>query len=1311
MKLARMVPVGGNRKRAAWLLVSLLLAWMSAGTCLAATETVLDTFSVKSYGNQDGTAEWSGNWQEYNDDDSPTSGDVVVNQDALRFKGSSQYHIYSVAISRGVDLSAADSAVLSFDFQTKNLGGWGDLGEVAVYISTNGGANWTWLTAINRSDPATGSWSGDISSYMTANTEILFYESEQLSSNEDIFIDNVQIAYEVPETTELVAHYALEGDVADGSGNGHDGGSQGTVSYQRAKVCDGVQLDGTGYLRVADSDDFDLPDAFTVMAWIHPDSLSVPGHDDLYSFLSKDDNYEFHVRSSGALYWWWGNGSFNSATGVIAAGEWSHVAFVYSRQAGSMRILVNGLEVASHAYSAALPVNTDAFLIGADIATGGSSELTGRRFFGSIDEVRLYNGALSDGDITALMNETDPCGLPTPLAEWRFDECGYEGASALAEDTQGHYDLSAQGGVAGEPEGVVGRAALLEAGGDAFTTRVDVPLQGDWTVTTWFRMPFAVDGESRYHVLGAMAGGGTDLLWIDNEDDFSWGAWANSHTAYGNFEFSTLTNGWHHLAAVAHNGRTDLYIDGVWRDSVSLQPSGNLHYVGTSYEHAGGDEGFRADLDEYLVFSGALSETQIGTLYQLQAEGRNLDGTLREEILCGPGIDHFEIVHDGSALTCVPEQVTVKACADADCTTLYDEDVEITLSPSGWLGGNTQTLSDGVGVFRLRHTTAETVSLAVTGNPAAEQAQQCVNSGDGNPCELTFYEAGFLYTLPNLEACQTSSSVEILAVRMDDETQACIGDDNFADKDRPVSFTASYVSTKIGDDPVSVKGNKQDSQFVELDDAGSITIYFDESAKGEFIFKYDDAGKVTLSTRCDVSYESENTVLEMRGADSFVAYPHHLQVSATYTYSDPDTGTDVALPLSNGASTGTPHWPAGKNFDLEVAGVCDNDTMTVTPSFSWETDLTVSDYQPDDGTEGDFSPASLEADDYDHGAQSAKASYSEVGTVTLGALAKDYQEPGIDVTGTAAIGRFTPAQFALEWHQSPELAPACSSGGFTYVGQTFGYAAEPVVRVTARNELGDVTKNYTRDGWWKITEAGLVSERSYSADEGSLLLSDGGAGFAYPIDVDGDGLDDHGIGTLTYDEDSAMVFERGDPEDPFFAAINLEINVVDADGISAPTALKVSDIPFTGEDKANGDNTDEMRWGRLVMKNAYGSELAPLAMPLRAEYYNGGSFVTNTADGCTALSVSDLSLNGTASSTATLHDLSSSPLLAGDAGLVFSAPGSPGYIDVQLDLEDMPWLRYDWDGDDGHDDDPAGRASFGLYRGSPAMIYLRETYR
>jgi MSHA biogenesis protein MshQ len=1269
-------------------ILAALLVCAGAWPCFAATETVLDTFSVVSYGNQDGTANWSTDWVEYGDDDSPDSGRISVDEDSdrLRIRGRNNENS-SAGIRRGADLSQATLAVLSFDYERTSFNSWWD--EVEVEVSADGGGNWTSLVSIDWWSSYTGSWSGDISGYATANTWIRFVRSGSLSSNERVYVDNVQIEYQVPDAPQLVAHYALEGNVDDSSGNGHDGSSQGMVAYQRARVCDGVQLDGSGYLQVPDNDDFDLSDELTVMAWIRADSLSVSGHDDLYSFLSKDTNSEFHVRSNGTLYWWWGNGSLSSAAGLIAPQTWYHFAAVYSRSAGTMWMYLNGVPVASRSFSSLLPVNDDPFFIGTDKSTGGG-EMPLRRFIGAIDEVRVFNEALSAGEIVDLMNEADPCALPEPLAEWRFDECDYEGMAPLAEDAQGSYDAVAQGDVESEPAGVVGRAAMLDLSTDSFLTNSDVPMNGDWTVSTWFRMPFTHTEGSRYHVLGSMAGGGNDLLWVDSNRGYLWGGWAGSTSQDGSFRFSTLPDGWHHLTAVAENGQTNLYIDGVWRDRVSLQPSGNLHFVATSYDSVGGNQGFRADLDEFLVFDGALTETQISSIYQLQSAGRNLDGTVREEIVCGPAIDHFELIHDGSALTCAPEEVTVRACTDADCSNLYTDPVDIVLSPSGWVGGDSGTISGGSGVFLLRHTTPGVVSLSVTGNPTADHGPQCVDGAGGSSCDLVFHEAGFLFDVPALTSCGLEENILIAAVRADATAEHCVGDDSFAGTARNVAFWSDYQEPATGTLPVVVNG-----QAVAGADPGTpVSLNFDAQAESLLAVRYSDAGRVRLSARFVGSGEEAGLVME--GSDSFVAAPHHLRVVAT---------TDGTTPLDNATSSGLPSWKAGEDFSIEVAGVCADGSVTL--NFAAETTFNAIAANPAAGV---FTGGPLAAGDYSGGTATGTAAYSEVGTVTLQAEAADYLGSGIDVIGSAVIGRFTPDHFDVSLN-NPVFATACD-GGFTYIGEAFGYAVAPVITVTAKNRQGGTTENYAGE-WWKIDSTTLTG-KTYSSATGTIDIS--GLPAADPvISVLGGGM-----GLLTFDAGGGLRFVRNAPTAPFDAEISLAIDVLDADGIAATA----NPVTFGEAAAGNGipfDSGKAMRWGRLSLKNAYGSELLALPMALRAEYFDGSAFVRNPDDGCTSLALTQLTLNngttsvsgdqpvavGTGSSSATLL----SPMVAGDAGLSFSAPGDDGFIDVQLDLSLLPWLRYDWDGDGLHDNDPQGRATFGIYKSRPSLIYRRETYR
>ncbi|MGK7296841.1 MAG: DUF6701 domain-containing protein, partial [Candidatus Wenzhouxiangella sp. M2_3B_020] len=149
----------------------------------------------------------------------------------------------------------------------------------------------------------------------------------------------------------------------------------------------------------------------------------------------------------------------------------------------------------------------------------------------------------------------------------------------------------------------------------------------------------------------------------------------------------------------------------------------------------------------------------------------------------------------------------------------------------------------------------------------------------------------------------------------------------------------------------------------------------------------------------------------------------------------------------------------------------------------------------------------------------------------------------------------------------------------------------------------------------------------------------------------------------------------------------------------------------------------ELRYGRLVVDNAVGSELAPLPLPVRTEYFGDATWRVHAEDQCTELSLADdLSLTASSGDTGTGTDAvqvgsgntriqESDPVVVtdGEASLTFSAPGDTGWVDVGTLLSgDWPFLRDDLDDDGAWDDDPSARASFGLFDGNENRILLQE---
>lgn len=217
--------------------------------------------------------------------------------------------------------------------------------------------------------------------------------------------------------TGLVAHYPLEGptwngsagEVTDLSGNNLSGTTIRTstaATYPTAspaRVCNGAVFNGNNYVRIPDGPLMDLTDAMSITAWIRLPTTPA----DLKTIFSKDENYEFHIDSSRRVYWWWHNSggtarSFTSPTNSITLNTWQHIGVVYSSTRQS--IYINGVERAFTTYAnEILRTNNDPMEIGAD------QGINARIWNGSIDEIKLYDRALSAAEVTADMNATRSC--------------------------------------------------------------------------------------------------------------------------------------------------------------------------------------------------------------------------------------------------------------------------------------------------------------------------------------------------------------------------------------------------------------------------------------------------------------------------------------------------------------------------------------------------------------------------------------------------------------------------------------------------------------------------------------------------------------------------------------------------------------------------------------------------------------------------------------------------------------------------------------------------------------------------------------
>ncbi|NQY26048.1 MAG: hypothetical protein HRT92_02595 [Piscirickettsiaceae bacterium] len=313
-----------------------------------------------------------------------------------------------------------------------------------------------------------------------------------------------------------------------------------------------------------------------------------------------------------------------------------------------------------------------------------------------------------------------------------------------------------------------------------------------------------------------------------------------------------------------------------------------------------------------------------------------------------------------------------------------------------------------------------------------------------------------------------------------------------------------------------------------------------------------------------------------------------------------------------------------------------------------------------------------------------------------------------------SIGRFIPDYFEVTASTDGTFSNACAVGGFSYVGQNFTYNTAPSLTVTAYTLGGGVTQNYTGDYNNLVVNdfviANPTTDKIQLGVDGSTKINLTWDPDAIPI------LLDNGNGTLQFTfgaDEYTYAHETNSVIAPFIPELELNFtDITDSDGVATKQGSPL--VPLsTISPYVLTPTGSELRFGRLVIDNAYGSELIALAVPVYTEYFDGVSFVANSDDSCTQLSLTHFAYTGTLSvptdSTATIANV---PFVGGEAGVSFSASNQTGYIDISVPglTSNFSWLNFDWDNDGNYDDGPEGRATFGIYKGHQIQIFFREVY-
>ncbi|MDD5398799.1 MAG: cohesin domain-containing protein, partial [Dehalococcoidia bacterium] len=218
----------------------------------------------------------------------------------------------------------------------------------------------------------------------------------------------------------LVLHLPFDGSYNDASGYGNNGTPKGNMRFANGVVGQqAAYFDGKSYVAIRDSNSLDLSRAFTFSVWLYKEDAGEGGY---AVVLSKGDTAATDDNSPYALFHDYSGLSptvrltkDNSWTGLISAGattdfkQWHHLGVTWDGR--DVKFYVDGVLKDTQTWQGPLPNSAASLLIGCD--PPGLTEY----FRGMMDDLRIYNYALSDSEVQAVYSgagHATPTPTPTP---------------------------------------------------------------------------------------------------------------------------------------------------------------------------------------------------------------------------------------------------------------------------------------------------------------------------------------------------------------------------------------------------------------------------------------------------------------------------------------------------------------------------------------------------------------------------------------------------------------------------------------------------------------------------------------------------------------------------------------------------------------------------------------------------------------------------------------------------------------------------------------------------------------------------------
>ncbi|MFF7266370.1 LamG-like jellyroll fold domain-containing protein [Streptomyces sp. NPDC008159] len=402
----------------------------------------------------------------------------------------------------------------------------------------------------------------------------------------------------------LAGHWAMDEDsgttAADSSGNGNTATLGPAATWTTGRVGSGaVGMGGTaGSVVDVPTPVVDTSASFTVSAWVKLSSTS--GFQTAVS-IDGTSLSGFYLQLNGTT----GKFSFtrrasdsSSATttradaiSAPATGTWYHLVGVDDVATGTLRLYVDGQAQGSVPYTGAWKA-TGHTVIGRGLYGGKPTDY----LKGSVDDVRLYSGAMTAAEVAALNQP----------AHWALDE----GSGTIAADSSDNGHTATLGSAATWTTGKVGPSALSLNGTSAATATAPgaiVDTSKGFSASAWVKLNSTSGYQTAVSVDGTnVSGFYLQLSGVTHRFAFTRRASDSTTAAETRADAGSApaTGTWYHLVGVddVAAGQLRLYVNGLLQSTVAH--TGNWKPV----------DFLNGAVDEVQLFDHALTGSEVAAL-------------------------------------------------------------------------------------------------------------------------------------------------------------------------------------------------------------------------------------------------------------------------------------------------------------------------------------------------------------------------------------------------------------------------------------------------------------------------------------------------------------------------------------------------------------------------------------------------------------------------------------------------------------------------------------------------------------------------